>query len=196
MSPPTDYRRPLPPPQFTLRTLILVVTVLAILFALVNVVHPIVLAGLVLLVLLIAAHVVGNYLGTRLREMGDRPVTKEGGPIPPRRFFPHVERGSFAPQSDLAKKISLGLPVLIVTSAGVLTGGIAGGMWGFLSATSDGWANIVVGTVAFGFLGGFASFAAFSFTQVILSAIWQASRPQNAPSSAAAQAENDRRYPL
>ncbi|MBC7853866.1 MAG: hypothetical protein IAF94_10550, partial [Pirellulaceae bacterium] len=80
----------------------------------------------------------------------------------------------------------------IVTTAGVLTGGIGGGLWGFLSAGSDGWLNIVVGAVAFGFLGGFGSFAAFSFTQVMLGAIRQASRPQ----SPLRQAENEAGYPL
>ena len=192
MPPPSDYRRPLRPPQFTLRTLILLITLLAILFSLVNLVHPVVMAGLVLLALLIVAHVAGNVIGTRLREMGDRPVTKDGREVPPRPFDRNVDQSSFAPPSDLARRASLGLPILIVTAAGVLTGGFAGGLWGYLSAGSDGWLNIVVGIVAFGFLGGFGSFAAFSFTQVILSAWWQASRPQ----TPVRRAENEARYPL
>ena len=192
MPPPSDYRRALRPPQFTLRTLIWLITLLAALFSLVNVVHPLVLMGIVLLALLIVAHVAGNVIGTRLREMGDRPVTKEGREIPPRRFNPLVDSESFAPPTDLARRISLGLPILIVTLAGVLTGGIAGGLWGYLAAGSDGWLNIVVGAIAFGFLGGFGSFAAFSFTQVILGAWLQASRP----STPVRHAENQARYPL
>ncbi len=192
MSPPSDYRRALRPPQFTLRTLIGIITLLAALFSLVNVVHPVVMAGLVLLALLIAAHVAGNVIGTRLREIGDRPVTKEGREVPPRPFDRNIEQSSFAPPSDLARRISLGLPILIVTTAGVLTGGIGGGLWGYLSAGSDGWLNIVVGCVAFGFLGGFGSFAAFSFTQVMLGAIRQASRSPTPLS----QAENEAGYPL
>ena len=192
MSPPSDYRRPLRPPQFTLRTLIWLITLLAVLFSLVNVVHPVVMAGLVLLVLLIVAHVAGNVIGTRLREIGDRPVTKEGREVPPRPFDRHVDRNSFAPPSDLARRASLGLPILIVTAAGVLAGGISGGMWGYLAAGIGGWLNIVVGAVAFGCLGGFGSVAAFSFTQVILGAWWQASRSPNH----LRQAENEARYPL
>ena len=192
MSPPSDYRRPLRPPQFTLRTLIWLITLLAALFSLVNVVHPLVLTGLVLLALLIVAHVAGNVIGTRLREMGDRPVTKEGREVPPRRFNPLVDQASFAPPSDLARKASLGLPILIVTGAGVLAGGVSGGLWGYLAAGSDGWLNIVVGAVAFGFLGGFGSFAAFGFTQVILGALRQASRTP----SPVRHAENEARYPL
>ena len=134
VSPPSDYRRALRPPQFTLRTLIGLITLLAALFSLVNVVHPVVMAGLVLLALLIAAHVAGNVIGTRLREIGDRPVTKEGREVPPRPFDRNIEQSSFAPPSDLARRISLGLPILIVTTAGVLTGGIGGGLWGYLSA--------------------------------------------------------------
>lgn len=179
MPPPSDYRRPLRPPQFTLRTLICLITLLAGLFSLVNVVPPIVIAGLLLLTLLIAAHVAGNVIGTRLREMGDQPVTKEGRKIPPRQWKPQVDQASFAPPSDLARQVSLGLPILIVSSAGVLVGGISGGLWGYLTAESGGWTNIVVGSIAFGFLGGFGSFAAFSFTQVILGAWRQASRPPN-----------------
>ena len=192
MSPPSDYRRALRPPQFTLRTLIGIITLLAALFSLVNVVHPVVMAGLVLLALLIAAHVAGNVIGTRLREIGDRPVTKEGREVPPRPFDRSVDQSSFAPPSELARRISLGLPILIVTTAGVLTGGIGGGLWGYLSAGSDGWLNIVVGCVAFGFLGGFGSFAAFSFTQVMLGAIRQARRSPTPLS----QAENEAGYPL
>jgi len=176
MSPPSDYRRPLRPPQFTLRALILLVTLLAVLFSLVNVLHPIVMAGLILLVLLIAAHVAGNVIGTRLREVGDRPVTKDGREIPPRRFNPAVDRASFAPPTDLARKISLGLPLLLVTTTGALAGGFAGGTWAWLATGADQWLSIAIGAIAFGFLGGFGSFAAFSFTQVLLGAWWQASR--------------------
>jgi hypothetical protein len=176
VTPLSDDRPPLRPPQFTLRTLILLITVLAIFFSLVNTVHPVVMAGLVLLTLLIAAHVAGNVIGTRLREIGDRPLTQEGGEVPPQPFVGHLTRTSFAPPSDLARRIALGLPILIVTTAGVLAGGIAGGLWGYLAAGDDGWLNIVVGIVACGFLGGFGSFVAFSFTQVILGAWWQASR--------------------
>ena len=192
MSTPSDYRRPLRPPQFTLRTLIWIITLLAAMFSLVNVVHPVVMAGLLLLMLLIAAHVVGNVLGTRLRDIGDRPVTKEGREIPPRRFNPQVDPSSFAPPTDLASKVALGLPILIVSSAGVLVGGISGGLWGFLSAGSGKWQNMAVGAVAFGFLGGFCSFGIFSFTQVILGAWKQASQSPQHPR----QAENEIRYPL
>jgi hypothetical protein len=189
---PSDYRRPLRPPQFTLRTLIWLITLLAVLFSLVNVVHPLMMAGLVLLTLLIAAHVAGNAIGTRLREIGDRPVTKEGQAIPRRRFYPQVDQRSFAPPTDLARRISLGLPILIVTAAGILAGGIAGGLWGYLAAGSGGWLHIAIGAVAFGFLGGFGSFAAFSFAQVLLGAWWQASRPPDQ----LRRVENEARYPL
>jgi hypothetical protein len=175
-----------------MRTLICLITLLAALFSLVNMVHPLVMSGLVLLLLLIAAHVAGNVIGTRLREIGDRPVTKEGRELAPQPLDGRVDRSNFAPTSDLARKISLGLPLLIVTVAGALTGGIGGGMWGYLAAGSDGWLNIVVGSVAFGFLGGIGSFAAFSFTQVMLGAIRQAARPPTPYS----QAENEAGYPL
>lgn len=176
MSHPTDYRRALRPPQFTLRTLLALITLLAVLFALVNVIHPLVLSGLILLVLLIAGHVAGNAIGTRLREIGSRPVTRDGRDISPGPFGPQVAEQDYAPPTQLGRRLSLGLMVVIVTSIGALVGALSGGLWGYLAAGSDGWLNIVVGAVAFGFLGGFCSFAAFSFSQVLLGAFWQAVR--------------------
>ena len=192
MHPSSNPRRVLPPPQFTLRTLLLLITLFAAFFALVNLVHPLVICGLALLAILVAAHVAGNVIGTRLREIGDQPASNDGEAISARSRDRKVDRGSFAPPSDLARKSSLGLPVLIVTAAGVLVGGMGGGVWGFVSAGSEGWLNITVGSVAVGFLGGFASFAVYSFTQVLMGAWTQAARPP----SPLHQSENDARYPL
>ena len=171
---PSSHRRALRPPQFTLRTLILLMTLLAVLFALVNVVHPLVLAGLILLALLIAAHITGNALGTRLREIGSRPVDEEGRDLPPQAFRGDVSQDEFAPPTKLAQRLPLGLPVFIVTVVGTVLGGVGGGLWGTLAGGASPWFHIAIGAIAFSVLGCLGSFALFSFCQVLLGAYWQA----------------------
>ncbi len=63
-------------PQFRLRTLFLVVTYLAVVFALMGVIGPIASTALLLLLAMIALHVAGNALGTRLRDETSAQVLK------------------------------------------------------------------------------------------------------------------------
>jgi hypothetical protein len=52
--------------------------------------------------------------------------------------------------------------------------GLGGGVWTVLASRGPvGPLNIAVGVVAFGMLGGMASFATVAFIQVLLGAIWQ-----------------------
>ncbi|MCI0357192.1 MAG: hypothetical protein L0211_01745, partial [Planctomycetaceae bacterium] len=71
--PPSPTTPRLRPPQFGLRTLLFVVTVCAVLAALSKWVTPLVFLCLVFLALTIIAHVAGNAIGTRLREIGSHP---------------------------------------------------------------------------------------------------------------------------
>jgi len=149
-------------------------TLLGVLFALVNVVHPLVLAGLILLALLIAAHIAGNALGTRLREIGSRPVDEKGRDLPPQNFRREIAQDEFAPPTKLSLRLPLGLPVLIVTALGTVVGALGGGLWGTLAGGASPWFPIAIGAIAFAVLGGLGSFALFSFSQVMLGAYWQA----------------------
>ena len=68
----------LPPPQFGLRALLLAVTVCAVLAALSQWVTPVVIACIIFLVLCVIAHVAGNAIGTRFRELGSHSPTSDG----------------------------------------------------------------------------------------------------------------------
>jgi hypothetical protein len=162
----------LPPPQFGLRTLLLVVTLCAALAALSQWVSPMVLAAVVMLVLCIVAHVAGNAIGTKLRELGSRPhqdhPNNSGSIAKPRA-------ADFAPATRLGQRHALGWPIVIATLVGTITGGIGGSVWTLIASRGPvGPLNVGVGCVAFAMLGGLAAFLAFGFVQVGLSAIRQA----------------------
>jgi hypothetical protein len=167
----------LAPPQFGLRTLLLLVTACAVLFALAHaqILSPIGAAGLVLLALSIFCHVAGNCIGTRLRSIGDHSDCPEKpGQSKIRRPEPH----EFAPATHLSQRRSLGWIIVIATFGGIILGGLGGGFWTFLNSRGPiGATNVAVGVIAFATLGGIASFAVVSFTQVLLGAIWQAMNP-------------------
>jgi hypothetical protein len=175
VKPVSELPPALRPPQFSLRTLLLLVTACAILFALVNVLPPMAIAGLAFLLLSIFAHVAGNAIGTRLREIGGRPKDlRLGGPDEPLAVG-EVDRPRGAPPTELSRRQSLGWPVVAVTSAGILAGAIGGGVWtAWLAGSRITALGISVGCVACAVLGGFAAFLAFSFAQVGLGALRQA----------------------
>lgn len=175
--PPTDDRPALQPPRFRLRTLLWGVGLLCVFFAVSSTLGGYALFALVLLVLSILAHVAGNALGMRLRANGSSrlPLGEEeqrrrsAGYAPP-------QRGEVAPATWLGQRYSLGKPILLLTALGVI-GGAAGG-WVLLNhmygqATLI---NLSAGTFACGVLGGIWSFLGVGFLQVLVAAVWQASR--------------------
>jgi hypothetical protein len=174
VSPPGDFRPGLRPPQFSLRTLLLAVTLLAIIFALFNVLPPLVMAGLIFLLITIFAHVAGNAIGTQLRESSSRYAAEQA-----RRHI-HVAGNQeptpvAAPQTQLSRRQSLGWPVLAATGAGIVAGGSGGGLWtAYASGPQVAALNIIVGAIAFAVLGGLAAFLTFSFAQVGIGALRQA----------------------
>jgi hypothetical protein len=174
---------PLPPrlrpPQFGLRSLLLLVTACAVIFAASQWLPPIWVGALVLLVLSIFAHVAGNAIGTRLREIGSRKDNRAYELQPSARAEPR-----FAPATRLGQRQHLGWPVVIATFSGILLGGIGGGLWTILTATGQvPIAAVGLGVIAFAALGGILAFATVGFTQVLLGAIWQAMRQSSKDSS-------------
>jgi hypothetical protein len=153
---------------------LLAVTACAVLAALSRWVSPLALVGLVFLILTIIAHVAGNAIGTRLRELGSKPDDEEKGAAL-RGFRRRPRAADFAPATRLGERRGLGWPILIATLGGVFAGGLGGAAWTLLASRGPvGPLNIAVGAVAFAVLGGIASFAAFGFVQVGISAIRQA----------------------
>src|SRR5262249_54585552 len=165
-------RRGLRPPQFGLRTLLGLVAACAALLALRQWLDPIVIAAIVFFVLLVFFHVVGNYLGTRLRGIGD-----DGGALDEALLTAKAPPGpkDFAPVTQLSQRRSLGWTIVVATSVGIASGAIGGGLWTFFAGQGQvGPLNIAVGVIAFAVLGGLAAFATVGFVQVLAGAIWQA----------------------
>jgi hypothetical protein len=148
------------------------VTAFAVIFAASLWLPPIWVAALVLLALSIFAHVAGNAIGTRLREIGSRKDNRAFDLQPGARGEPR-----FAPATRLGQRQRLGWPIVIATFTGIILGGIGGGLWSILTASREmPIAAIGLGVIAFAALGGILAFATVGFTQVLLGAIWQAMR--------------------
>lgn len=134
--------------------------------------------GLALLCVLI--HVVGNAIGTRLREAGDShpPLASDGL----RALQAPVAVHEFAPATRLGRRQSLGwwLPVTLVF--GFLAGAAAGGL---LLVNTYGPAatpmRLAIGGGAFGLIGAFFGGLLGALLQVVLLALWEAIRPQREP---------------
>lgn len=166
------------PPQFGLRTLLGLVTLCGMLFALSQWLHPAAVGLIAFLAVSVFCHVAGNALGKRLREIGDCP----GAADEPPPIIVKPRDDQFAPRTLLSRRQSLGWLALVATSIGVTSGAIGGGLWTFAaSAHAPDAASIAIGMVAFAVLGGMAAFLTIGFAQVLFTAYWQAlSNPSSA----------------
>lgn len=167
-------RRSLRPPQFGLRALLAMVTVCGVLLALRQWLDPIWIFAIAFFAVSIFCHIVGNAIGTQLRQIGDVPErSPHDEPLRAVRVAPKPQ--DFAPATRLSQRQSLGWAIIIASSVGATSGAIGGGFWTFLSSRGPvGPVDIFVGVIAFAVLGGLAAFAVFGFAQVLLGAIWQA----------------------
>jgi hypothetical protein len=162
---------PLPPPRYSLRTLLLGVTLCCVFFGSFWWLSPSLIAAGSAVGLMIAAHVLGNSMGTQLRDRAG-----------PRRRSPDARESAdvsagHAPQTHLGQRSELGWGMILLTAAGALVG-IIGGCWWMESTYHIGFdlSGLAVAATAFGVLAGFASFALATFSQVLLAAFWQALR--------------------
>jgi hypothetical protein len=170
---PTSPLPPLKSPQFSLRTLFAFITLVALVSGLSHFVSPLVLAGIIFLIVSIAAHVAGNKLGTVLRahaalRQADQNEHPEG--VVPAR------REDFAPPTRLHRRQALGLIAALVTFVGAIGGAVLG-VIGALSLHSRPMpADLLVSGGAGAVLVGMVSFAIAGFVQEIGAAAWEASK--------------------
>lgn len=157
-----EHLRPLPlgPPQFGLRTLLLVVSTAAVLLGLWQWLSPIYLAAIVFLLLSVMAHVAGNVIGSRLRDGKAVKIAAEDKHEHATLLMEH----HFAPVTKLGHRQSLGWLPLAISVLGLLLGAAIGGGWtAWLLRRDFDWFPVVVAACAFGALGAFGGFLLSGF---------------------------------
>ena len=155
--------------QFNLRTLFAAVAILALVCAIGRYGGWAGLLAASTFAALIAGHVVGNSLGTRLRDevspqLNRKPVIPSAVPL-----RPHIVPA----QRQLHQHTPLRRMILVISLAAAAVGAILGGLAlaAWTGASLAGW---LVGTLSSAVLGGFFGFLLASFLEITLHAWWQA----------------------
>jgi hypothetical protein len=152
----------------------LAITCFAAIFAVLGAIGLAASFGLLLVLTLVGLHVVGNALGTRLRDEISPAGDQEADAISrlaaqsPLRF----ERSHSV--SGLYKRARLGWLVHVATVIGALTGGSLGVSF-LVNFENTSTRGLIVGAASSGVLGAFFGFLYGSFLKTWLSAWWQAS---------------------
>lgn len=158
--------------QFNLRTLFVGVTLFAVVFAAAAYGGRAGLLAASALAVLISAHVIGNALGTRLRDEVS-PQLNPKPSMPP----PFVRARVLAVERRLHERTPLGRLIYGISAGAALVGAVLGGLaMGFwTSASLAGW---LVGTLSSALLGAFFGFLLASFLEMAIRAWWQASQAE------------------
>ncbi len=167
------------PPQFSLRTLLVAMTACSGLLAAMSAVGPVWSLGMLLVLLMVGAHVIGNALGTKLRDQASQ--ANEEPPV-------HALRKGAASHSTLRHSPNPGMTgrrqmpqrTWVIALGGALTGGAVGGLLLTLFVTqplTPGAATLGVFSMAV--LGGFAGFLASSFCSVFRQSFREAREAQS-----------------
>jgi MFS family permease len=193
--PHAEDHHALPPPQFGLRAMFIAITLLSGLFALSLVIGPTWSGMLAFIILFVLAHVVGNVLGTRLRNVKpshDVLRIDEGLDEPT-----YSQIAAIAPAGRLQENTSLRRPWLI---AAVVTAGVFGTVGGIVIATIVGKnltiPGLALGIVSAAVVGGLFGFIVCSFWSVARMALREALEPMHDSSAVASehgQQENGRK---
>jgi TRAP-type C4-dicarboxylate transport system permease small subunit len=168
-------------PQFTLRTMFLLITILGLSLAVLETIGMAASFGLLLAVVLVALHIIGNVLGTRLRDeaspnLSDFDYRNEDYPITYRATSldtPHVVTG-------LNGHTRQGWVIYFAMFAGATTGCILGATF-LLNSSNPSMRGLLVGAGSSGVVGALFGFLYGSFLKTWLSAWWQASAASDAP---------------
>lgn len=167
-----ERRAALGPPRFGLATLLLAVTVVCVILAVYTWSGAYAAMLVAFLVAAVGAHILGNWLGTQLRHVGNRPAPMdepEASAVATARG--QAEPHHFAPPTHLRQRSPLS-PITLLVVVLAVAGGIVGGA--ALVRTAIGpqvtWAQLAAGAAAFGVLAGIWTFALTAF----LHAGWKA----------------------
>lgn len=172
---PQDPQQPaLGPPRFSLRTLLAAISLLCCLFALMSAIGLLWSTALVLFLGLILAHVLGNSLGTKLRDQASRQIDADRSLTPPTPCLP-VRVNVEAPRR-LTERTGLHRITLLMTVGGALVGGELGGLGLAAIYPRESIAAVGLGVISSAVLGAFAGFAASSFLSVVRQALAEAHR--------------------
>lgn len=168
-------RRVIEAPRFSLRSLLLGVGLLSALFAVMSALGAVYSVLLVWVVLLVAAHVVGNAWGTRLRE--GRVETNADSPgLPVRTATAAMARSARAPTTRLGGRIGIDRYMVVATCAGAVSGAVLGTLvFSRIYGHTAGLSAILFGAFSAAVLGGFLGFLVSSFLGVALQALREAS---------------------
>jgi len=181
--PPPRHPAPLREPhllRFRLRQLFFLVTVLSVLCALLVLTEgpwPLVIG---VTTALIAAHVFGTMVGTRLRDTSaevlnwraGNPAVNDDTPLAGLELDPALLE-TLPPQTPLADHAGANRWLLWFVVGGAIVGAIVGGtLLALTMGARIGWAGWVVGTLSCGVLGTWAAFLASSFS-VIARQAWR-----------------------
>lgn len=178
MPPPSECRdltdSVLRPPRYSLRTLLLAVTALCCLFALMAAVGMLWSAVLLFFLALAAAHVMGNSLGTKLRDQATRQIAAELAIRPPPAAGP-MRLDVLAPQ-QLTGRGRLNRITMLLSIGGALVGAELGGIGLAAIHPQASAAAVALGVISLAVLGGLAGFLASSFLWVVRQALAEAHR--------------------
>ncbi len=174
-SQPDDHQVGIGPPRFSLRTLLLVVTVAGCLFGVMSALGTIWSMGMLIILCLVFAHVAGNSLGTTLRDQATRQAADErrerllASPITAARPEAPVP-------GQLTKSSRLNRVTSVMTAGGAIAGGAFGGTLSARLYPEAGIAALVLGVASAAVLGGFVGFTVSAFISVARAALGEALR--------------------
>jgi hypothetical protein len=170
---PVDLPDALGPPRFTLRTMLLAVTALGCLFGVMSALGNMWSIAILLFGCLVAGHVIGNSLGTRLRDGAPRQSNRDPSDARFARLPP-----SFADGGGLSRPSRLSRITLVMTFSGAVAGAFLGGTALAAIYLDAGVPAVALGVASSAVLGGFAGFLASSFFSVTLKA-WREALTQS-----------------
>jgi hypothetical protein len=166
----------LTPPRFSLRTMLLVVTALCCLFAVMAGVGMIWSAVLLLFLSLVVAHVLGNSLGTKLRDQTSRQIEAERASRPPvAAAAPSPSELAEAPRR-LTERTSLHRVTFVMAGLGAFVGAELGGVGVAAIYPQASNSAVALGVLSAAVLGALTGFLASSFIAVVRQALAEAHR--------------------